>query len=533
MKPIYIVCAALCALVACIVPITPERTVQARQAVTSCVTIQRGTLGTTADAWVASNTPTTNYGTNTAMWAGSTSAVRHQFVSFDLASASIPAGSTITSASLAVWVISRSASPLPTVNLHSITSAWSEGSVVWNTQPTYGTSVLATVPQVGGATSVTVPTATVQGWLDTPSSNLGIALESDAGGAWQAASSEAVTVSQRPALTVCYVAPTCSDGVQNQGETGVDCGGPCAACVVDAGTDGSADSGTGDAGSCPAGTDSATLVSSCTITADQTIVGVQYSYGTDPAQKVWIWTPTGTPPAAGWGGVGNIHGGGFTSTGGGANSSQLTFFCQTQAASAAPGGARVCWSIDYRLMSGNYPSAVNPYHAAVDDAIAAHDWIVANAASLHIDTTRIGWVGYSAGGHLAGKIAEARASTVKRLALWYANSYFHVPSEWSAYNPSGYNYIGCAVGDATCVSTNSPTVNLSPVCGMPPVLLAHGDADTIVNLAQSQRYLAASLAAGVNATLITISGGAHGFPPVYGGPYMGASCTLSSYLSTL
>jgi hypothetical protein len=27
-------------------------------------------------------------------------------------------------------------------------------------------------------------------------------------------------------------AATCSDGIQNQGETGVDCGGPCAACPV-------------------------------------------------------------------------------------------------------------------------------------------------------------------------------------------------------------------------------------------------------------------------------------------------------------
>jgi hypothetical protein len=28
----------------------------------------------------------------------------------------------------------------------------------------------------------------------------------------------------------CGACPTCSDGVQNQGESGVDCGGPCAAC---------------------------------------------------------------------------------------------------------------------------------------------------------------------------------------------------------------------------------------------------------------------------------------------------------------
>ena len=30
----------------------------------------------------------------------------------------------------------------------------------------------------------------------------------------------------------CVAAPTCTDHIQNQGETGVDCGGPCAACVA-------------------------------------------------------------------------------------------------------------------------------------------------------------------------------------------------------------------------------------------------------------------------------------------------------------
>jgi len=32
--------------------------------------------------------------------------------------------------------------------------------------------------------------------------------------------------------TACAVAPTCSDGIRNQNETGVDCGGVCTACVV-------------------------------------------------------------------------------------------------------------------------------------------------------------------------------------------------------------------------------------------------------------------------------------------------------------
>lgn len=29
---------------------------------------------------------------------------------------------------------------------------------------------------------------------------------------------------------ICTPCPTCSDGIQNQGETGIDCGGPCTAC---------------------------------------------------------------------------------------------------------------------------------------------------------------------------------------------------------------------------------------------------------------------------------------------------------------
>ena len=32
-------------------------------------------------------------------------------------------------------------------------------------------------------------------------------------------------------LLLCFlVAETCNDGIQNQGEDGVDCGGPCANC---------------------------------------------------------------------------------------------------------------------------------------------------------------------------------------------------------------------------------------------------------------------------------------------------------------
>ncbi len=38
------------------------------------------------------------------------------------------------------------------------------------------------------------------------------------------------SVTNGSCLSPCGAAPTCSDGIQNQGETGVDCGGPCPAC---------------------------------------------------------------------------------------------------------------------------------------------------------------------------------------------------------------------------------------------------------------------------------------------------------------
>jgi len=52
----------------------------------------------------------------------------------------------------------------------------------------------------------------------------------------------------------CFVAvPTCTDGIQNQGETGVDCGGPCTACSVApvTGGGGSGGGGGGSGGTTP------------------------------------------------------------------------------------------------------------------------------------------------------------------------------------------------------------------------------------------------------------------------------------------
>ena len=142
-------------------------------------------------------------------------AILSAFLQFSLAS--IPSNATITAATL-ILTRSQSENATPrTVNLHAVTSAWTETGVTWTNQPSRATSSILSFahnqscPASRCSFSIT---STVQAWHATPSSNRGFVLYSP----------EAVTnptfsvgfrsresqnlASAHPRLVVTYILPT-------------------------------------------------------------------------------------------------------------------------------------------------------------------------------------------------------------------------------------------------------------------------------------------------------------------------------------
>jgi MYXO-CTERM domain-containing protein len=112
-------------------------------------------LAPLADAQVASGNPTTNYGTNTNLYIQSSSVNafgnERAWLKFDLSG--IPAGSTITGATLQLWNWKSTGATLP-VELHSSADdTWTETGLNWNNQPSFG-NVLATQSLLTGTTNV-------------------------------------------------------------------------------------------------------------------------------------------------------------------------------------------------------------------------------------------------------------------------------------------------------------------------------------------------------------------------------------------
>jgi 2',3'-cyclic-nucleotide 2'-phosphodiesterase (5'-nucleotidase family) len=98
-------------------------------------------IGSAGDSQVVEGYPTSNYGSQSAMYVASASGGNYQnervWVKFNL-TGQIPAGATINSAKLRMWCWKSDTADNMTADVHGSTDdAWTETGITWNTQPSY------------------------------------------------------------------------------------------------------------------------------------------------------------------------------------------------------------------------------------------------------------------------------------------------------------------------------------------------------------------------------------------------------------
>jgi acetyl esterase/lipase len=251
---------------------------------------------------------------------------------------------------------------------------------------------------------------------------------------------------------------------------------------------------------------------------------IAYIEGGDEAQKLDIYTPEQAPgkplPL-----IVHIHGGGWRAG--------SKFPCPV--AGMVLKGYAVA-SVEYRFSQ----KAIFP--AQIQDCQAAIRWLRAHAGQYHLDPARVGVIGGSAGGHLSalvgtsgGKAAFApigghadQSDRVQAVCDIFGPADFSTVVQQAAEDKNAKNIfefntpkdpysglIGTKLDDKPKADAVSPVHYVSK--DSPPFLILHGTHDTLVPYAQSQQFLAALKAQGVEAWLQTLPGSGHG-GPAFGRP---------------
>ncbi|MCK4302639.1 MAG: DNRLRE domain-containing protein [Candidatus Eisenbacteria sp.] len=192
----------------------------------STLTLQQGVGGYsgTTDTYLNDWAKTTNYGTNVNIKIRS-SDVQKSLVKFDLSGEEGLLGAAINSATLSVYVTTRSNANTLTVGSYKVLREWTESQATWNiakTSVNWGTAGCnnTTSDRRAGYSDTEVLNAVgtwfswdvtdiVQSWISVPSSNKGIALKyvSSSGSVeYRAIMSEYGTTSIRPKLAIDYTA---------------------------------------------------------------------------------------------------------------------------------------------------------------------------------------------------------------------------------------------------------------------------------------------------------------------------------------
>ncbi len=179
-------------------------------------------------------------------------------------------------------------------------------------------------------------------------------------------------------------------------------------------------------------------------------------------------------------------------------------------------------NVEYRM------ARVAEAPAAVEDALCALRFVVAQAKNYNIDVNKIVVSGESAGGHLAlaaGMIPQTAGFTNICAGGGFAGSDNTVPKVAAIINWYGITDVNDLLAGANTrsyavqwlgSSKNRDEVarSISPLtyvrAGLPPILSIQGDKDPIVPYSQNTRLQEALAKAGTRSELFTVPGGGHG-----------------------
>jgi acetyl esterase/lipase len=212
-----------------------------------------------------------------------------------------------------------------------------------------------------------------------------------------------------------------------------------------------------------------------------------------------VYMPDGPAPKGGWPVVVAVHGGGWRGGDRGDFGRSLAPLVRRGAAVVAVG---------YTLSRPGAPS----WPANLDDVSDAVEWVRRQGGDYGLDPDRLTLLGASAGGHLALLLAErpgAKAS-IRGVVDFYGPADL---KSLHAASPAARSVElllgGPPASRPDLYAAASPVVGARS--GMPPVLIVHGAADSLVPLDQSQRLARALAEAGVDYRLVVVPGARHGF----------------------
>ena len=189
-------------------------------------------------------------------------------------------------------------------------------------------------------------------------------------------------------------------------------------------------------------------------------------------------------------------------------------------------------SINYRL------SGVAPFPAAVEDSKCAVRWLRANVEKYNVDPNRIGVWGSSAGGYLSMMVGSADetaglegnggwaefSSRVQAVGSYYGpadlvSAYIKLEALWGSV-PDSHHFVQFL--DSHLEEKPDLWKAASPINHVtaddPPLLLVHGELDSVVPIIVSEKMYRLYQQAGLEASLIRVSDADHIFEQVTDSP---------------